>query len=272
MVVGCGDGDGGTGSATDGQTGTASEASTGGTGGTDEGMTTTPVLTSTDGETAGETADVPTTGEPTTDGPTTDSPTTGGVVPCDSPEGCTGMGEGDLTSFTLPFFRGTVCVSDAPQPGDALAISMTTCVHPCLTVGNLEYKYLFRCTGGTCELALVGYYPGTVGTDCPADVFGEFPVDACVFAGPHMISTSPLLIGDEPFAGMGTLLVPFMTNEDVGAIAGGDDASASIRARIESHEQAAERVFPLNFAPENSPAPATCSEGMAGCSCRDFGL
>ncbi len=271
MVLGCKNDDEGTG--TDGQTGSASEASTvtatgTGTGtatdsggGTDVGMTMTPtggVLTSTDGESssAGETA-VPTTGEP---------------VVCDSPEGCTGMGGGELASFTLPFFRGKVCVSDAPQPGDPVAISMTTCVHPCLDVTAFKYKYLYRCNGAGCELGIVGYHPGTTGTNCPDDVFGEFAAEACEFSGPYPITTNPLLLGPDPFAGSGSLLVPFMTNADVEAIAGGDDASAAVWTRIESHTQAPERVFDMNFAAENQPAPPACSEGVPGCTCRDIGL
>jgi len=270
MVLGCQDGDEGTGS--DGQTGTAaSDASTGGTGGTggtDTGATdtgaTTPtggVLTSTDGEASSETG-----------APTTDTPTTGEPVVCDSPEGCTGAGGGDLASFTLPFFRGKVCVSDAPQPGDPVAISMTTCVHPCLSISAFKYKYLYRCTGGGCELAIVGYHPDTVGTNCPDDVFGEFPAAACEFSGPYAITTSPLLLGPDPFAGAGSLLVPFMTNADVEAIAGGDSESASIWARIEGHAQAVERSFAMDFAADNAAAPVTCSEGTPGCTCRDIGL
>ncbi len=270
MVLGCKNDDDGTG--TDGQTGSASEASTVTTtgtgtatdsGGVTDGMTTTPtptggVLTSTDGETssAGETA-VLTTGEP---------------VVCDSPEGCTGMGGGDLASFTLPFFRGKVCVSDAPQPGDPVAISMTTCVHPCLNVTAFKYKYLYRCDGAGCELGIVGYHPDTTGTKCPDDIFGEFPAEQCQDSGPYAITTSPLLLGPDPFAGSGSLLVPFMTNADVEAIAGGDDASGSVWDRIESHDQAPERAFDMNFAADNQPAPLACSEGVPGCTCRDIGL
>jgi len=267
MVAGCQNGDDGTGAGSQGQTTTASGTNPGTGTGSDtdtDAMTGAPtggVLTSTDG------------GDGSSGAPTTDeAPTTGEPVACDTPEGCTGMGGGDLASFTLPFFRGRVCVSDAPRPGDPVAISMTTCVHPCLKVGGFKYKYLYRCGGAGCELGIVGYHPDTTGTSCPADVFGEFPAAACVFAGPYAIGTAPILLGQDPFAGSGSLLVPFMTNADVTAIHGGDDASASVWARIEAHQHAPERSFPMSFDAGNDPAPAACGEGVAGCSCRDIGL
>jgi len=182
------------------------------------------------------------------------------------------MGGGDLTSFTLPFFRGRVCVSDAVQPGDPVAISMSTCVHPCLTPGQFKYKYMYRCDGAGCEMAIVGYHPGTTGTNCPEDVFGEFPAETCQYAGPYAFTTNGLVLGMDPFAGSGSLLVPFMTNADVEAIVGGDDASASVWMRIESHTQDPTRAFAMSFAPGNQKAPVACGEGVAGCTCRDIGL
>jgi len=260
MVVGCKNDEESTG--TGSQTGSASEASTSSGGGEATAATTTAptggVLTSTEGEVSsgGETG-VPTTGEP---------------VACDSPEGCTAMGGGDFTSFTLPFFRGRVCVSDAPQPGDTVAISMSTCVHPCLTPGPFKYKYLYRCDGSGCELGLVGYHPDTTGTSCPEDVFGEFPAEACEYAGPYAFTTGALVLGQDPFAGAASLLVPFMTNADVEAINGGDDMSASVWMRIEGHTQDPMRSLPMSFAPANMPAPAACGEGVPGCTCKDIGL
>lgn len=264
MVIGCKNDEEGTGTAS--QTDTAGVTSTGtsSAGATEAGSTapTGEVLTSTVGETAGETDSSAETG----------APTTGEAVPCDSPEGCTGMGGGDLASFTLPFFRGRVCVSDAVQPGDTVVVSMSTCVHPCLSPGQFKYKYLYRCDGSSCEMGLVAYHPGTTGTNCPADVFGEFPMEQCVYAGPYAFNTGALVLGQDPFAGMGSLLVPFMTNADVEAIVGGDDMSASVWTRIESHTQDPMRVFPMSFDAGNAMAPAACGEGVAGCTCRDIGF
>ncbi len=260
VVLGCKNDDEGTG--TDSQTGTAGATgtSTGSSGDTETPTTTTPtgeVLTSTDGGlSSGETG----------------APTTGGVVPCDSPEGCTDMGEGDLASFTLPFFRGRVCVSDAVQPGDTVAISMSPCVHPCLSPGLFKYKYLYRCDGSGCELAIIGYHPGTTGTNCPADVFGQFPAEQCQYAGPFSFTTGALMLGPDPYVGTGSLLVPFMTNPDVEAIAGGDNMSASVWMKIESHVQDPARAFAMSFAEGNAAGPASCGEGVPGCSCRDIGF
>ena len=232
------------------------------------------VVTSTQAEDSGD-ANGAVTGDPSGDpGASSDpsAPTTGEPVPCDTPEGCTGVGGGDLAPFLLPFFRGKVCVSDAVQPGDKLALWVSTCVHPCLSVTAWSFKYVYRCTAMNCELGLEFYHPDTTGTACPADVFGEFPAAACEFTGPHLINTGGIKVGATPFTGAGSLLVPFFTNADIAAIVGDMEDADAVWTRIESHEQADERRFPLTFSPDNMPAPASCGEGVPGCTCRDIGL
>ena len=103
-------------------------------------------------------------------------------------------------------------------------------------------------------------------------MFGQFPAEQCQYAGPFSFTTGALMLGPDPYVGTGSLLVPFMTNADVEAIAGGDDMSASVWTRIESHVQEPTRVFPMSFDAGNSPAPAACGEGVAGCTCRDIGF
>lgn len=245
---------------------TTESASSGGGTGTDSATSgpTGGVVTSTAADGSGD-ASADTSGDPS-------APTTGEPVPCDTPEGCTGVGGGDLAPFVLPFFRGTVCVSDTVQPGDKLALSVSTCAHPCLTVPGWKFKYTFKCTAMNCDLALMFYHPDTTGAACPADVFGEFPAGACEFTGPHAINTGSIYVGDMPLDGTGSLLMPFLTNEDIAAIAGGEDDPDSVWMRVDSHAQAEDRLFPLTFAPGNAAAPASCGPGVPGCTCRDIGL
>ena len=193
-------------------------------------------------------------------------PTTAEPVACDTPEGCTAMEEGDLSGVTLPFFRGTFCVSDEVKPGDTLAVSVAACVHPCLDVNAFAFKWANRCDGDGCEVALALYYSDVVGTACPSDVFGEFDPAACVFTGPHALGIQP-----PAKEGAGALLLPFLTNADAAAIAGGEEGAA-IWTRADAHAQDPTRRIAISYAASNAAAPAACGEGMSGCKCSSVGL
>lgn len=231
------------------------------------------------GVTTGGTTSETTTPTPTDSGDPSGDPggdpteaTTAAPVTCDTPEACTDEGEGDVGPLTLPFFRGMVCVSDEIQPGDKLAVSISACVHPCLDVSGFKFKSLFRGADVGVEMALAFYYPEVTGTACPPDVFGEFPAEACVYTGPTKVSVGPVLQNDVGYAGVGTFLVPFLSNEDVAAMAAGDDAADQVWTRIESHTQASGRTFEMSFDAGNSAAPAECGDGIGGCTCRSIGL
>lgn len=227
----------------------------------------TDIATSTEPPTTGmPTADTggDPSGDPSSDpDPTAD--TTGAPVTCETPESCTAEGEGDISPLALPFFRGTVCVSDNIQPGDKVALSFTTCAHPCLDVGGFKYGFKARSGGGGLELAVAFYHPGTSGAACPPDVFGEFPAEACVFNGPTNITIGPL---DD--AGAVTLLLPFFTNAEAATYDGGD--LDGLWPNAESHMQASDRYFAMTVDAGNAAAPAACGEGVGGCTCRAIGL
>lgn len=249
-------------------TGTATDSGTGGTGSESGAPTSTPttslteVMTSTEDPSAGTGSASGSTGA--SSGVTTGSE----PVPCDTPEGCTDMGEGDLDAFSLPFFRGTVCVSDAVQPGDALALAVTTCTHPCLAVSAFSFKWVYRCDGGDgCEVALAYFHPKTTGADCPSDVFGEFDPGLCEQYGPKTITIKP-----PKTDGAASLLLPFLTNADIAAIEGGQDDNAAVWGLVDAHTQAPGRRLALDFAADNDAAPATCGEGLPGCTCTKIGL
>ena len=238
--------------------------STGLTTGSSTGEATTPTPTDS-GDPSGDPTGGATDADPT-------EATTAAPVTCDTPEGCTDQGEGDVGPLTLPFFRGMVCVSDEIRPGDKLAVSISACVHPCLEVSGYKFKSLFRGADVGVEMALAYYYPEVTGTACPPDVFGEFTADACVYTTPKTLGIGPVINNGDPYAGGGTFTVPFLTNDDVAGFAAGDDDAATVWTRIESHMQASDRSFPVTFDASNAAAPAECGEGVAGCTCRAIGL
>ena len=160
----------------------------------------------------------------------------------------TAMEEGDLSGVTLPFFRGTFCVSDEVKPGDTLAVSVAACVHPCLDVNAFAFKWANRCDGDGCEVALALYYSDVVGTACPSDVFGEFDPAACVVTGPHALGIQP-----PAKEGAGALLLPFLTNADAAAIAGGEEGAA-IWTRADAHAQDPTRRIAISYAASNAAA------------------
>lgn len=223
-----------------------------------EGTTSTPtggVMTSTEGDPSGS----PSPSDPTV-------PTTGEPVACETPEGCTGMGSGDLGPLALPFFRGKVCVSDQVRPGDLLALWVSTCVHPCMEVDGFSFDYAYRCTPDTCETALAFRHPNATGSACPPDVYGEFAAEFCAFQGPYTFTLGPVDDGKP----MGALLLPFLTNDEMAEIDGGNQAG--LWAMVDGHTQAEDRRIPLSFSADNPAAPGACGEGVAGCTCRDIGL
>lgn len=233
-------------------------------GASETGSAATQVTGGSSGGSSG--SDVPTGDVLTTTEDPSGAPTTAEPVSCDTPEGCTAMEEGDLSGVTAPFFRGSFCVSDEVRPGDALAISATACVHPCLDVDAFAFKWANRCEGEVCEVALALYYSGITGTACPSDVFGEFDAAGCVFTGPHALTIKPPAKGEQ-----GSLLLPFLTNVDAAAIAGGEDG-AQLWGRVDAHAQAPERRIAISYAADNAAAPASCGEGLPGCKCSSVGL
>lgn len=170
---------------------------------------------------------------------------------------------------TVPFFRGTVCMPTAVQPGDAIPVKVSMCYHPCLAANSYQFKTQYRCNGGSCESAVIVYARDAVGAACPADVFGKFAKAECQYldvnakAGPFTISSTGAVIGTA------TVELPFLTNEDAAAIDGGATID-QIWDLIYKYPQDPGRVFNLTMNSGNPKAPADCSG--AGCTCKDIGF
>ncbi|HEY8374891.1 MAG TPA: hypothetical protein VIK91_00325 [Nannocystis sp.] len=172
---------------------------------------------------------------------------------------------------TLPFFRGRVCVATDVKPGDKIPVRIEMCHHKCVTPTQHKYKSQYRCTGSSCESALIGYLPDAPGADCPPDVFGKFAQADCVTrvidatVGPFSIASTGAITGT------GTLELPFLSNEDLKEVinAGTVDEVWQI---IYRYPQDSERVFQLTMNPNNPSAPANCSDDISKCKCKEIGF
>lgn len=195
--------------------------------------------------------------------------TTGPPAGCEAPDDCTGMGEGDLSTFVLPFFRGEVCYADKLRPGDGLPISWNPCVHPCIDPKKTGWRYLVRCEGGVgCEIAFMQYYREATGSGCPSDVFAKFNQAGCKYIGPHYGLSEGLKSFGYPDD---KLLVPFITNEDATAVNALEPA-AEVWTRIDGHTQSADRYIPLSVSADNPAPPTQCGPGVPGCTCKEIGF
>ncbi|MCB9753166.1 MAG: hypothetical protein H6713_24685 [Myxococcales bacterium] len=193
-------------------------------------------------------------------------------VPCDGPPDCTDQSGGDLGPVTMPFFRGQVCVPSTVGAGDAVPVRLTACTHPCLAVNAYAFKHMFRCdlnNDPACELAANVRYPGVTGQSCPDDVFGKFDDSYCDDYGPLDIMVGPVSLGGEPYEGTASLLIPFLTNDDAGAIEGGNNSADAVWGMIEQYEQPADRSVTITFS-AGAQTPADCSQDGA-CDCYSVG-
>ncbi|MDC0722587.1 hypothetical protein [Nannocystis bainbridge] len=171
---------------------------------------------------------------------------------------------------TLPFFRGTVCAATNVKPGDKIPVKIEMCVDPCVSSKGHKFKSQYRCSGTSCEAALVVYLPDAVGANCPAQALGKFPKANCEFITIEA-SAGPLSTANTgPITGTATLELPFLTNEDAKLIAGTDNGE-TVWQTIYKYPQDAGRVFQLSMNPSNQPAPPDCKDASK-CTCKDIGF
>lgn len=178
-------------------------------------------------------------------------------------------GPASFSDVTLPFFRGKVCMPTAVQPGDAVPVKVSPCVHPCVTGGGFTYKKQYTCAGSACESLVITYFNGASGNGCPADVFGRFDKGQCVYTD-IKAEAGPFILDAGPVTGNASVEIPFFTNEDARAIKGGASV-ADVWELAKQYPQDAERVWKVSVNPGNSPAPADCSD-ESKCECREVGF
>jgi hypothetical protein len=183
----------------------------------------------------------------------------------------TGTATPTLTGVTVPFHRGTVCYAESVQAGARIPVSLTPCLHPCLTVSKHFHSNYYSCIGASCDAWAFVYFTAD-GANCPADAFGAFDRTMCDVTQTVALGVNSTIGDNEPVQGTMTLEVPYLTNEDVQVIdAAGRDIDL-MNMKIAQYPSQANRVagdIDLNAA---NPAPPEMCDGATNCVCKDIGF
>lgn len=177
---------------------------------------------------------------------------------------------GNFGPLALPFFRGKVCIASKAKPGDVIPVSISPCIHPCITNLGFHKKNTWRCVGTSCEGLNFGWIDAQ-GTSCPADVFGRFDASMCTYDLTIDASQGAFSPSGMPVGGIVTTEVPFISNEDSARV----DAGASndeLWAMVNAYPADDERIFEINLSDSNPSAPANCVDDPSLCDCFDIGF
>jgi hypothetical protein len=203
----------------------------------------------------------------------------------------------------IPFFRGRVCTAMGAkvQAGTAIPLTFHPCLHPCMAGGNNYFQHQWSCLSGLCSAMSVFYTTGS-GQDCPADAWGQFPKDQCVYDVEMSSKLGPVELDGTPVEGVLRLEIPFLTNSDLLRIVdyknmslgqqeggaspecvdtcdgkAGDDKSVClenclIKELAYQYIETEERVIPFEMAGDYPTPPDTCEGDNPECECFDIGF
>jgi len=174
-----------------------------------------------------------------------------------------------FAGVAVPFFRGKVCMPTAVKPGDTIPVKLSVCTNPCITPGSYTFKKQYKCSGPSCESAVLQYYGKATGAGCQQDAFARFDAAQCVYTEVKA-SAGPFVINGNPVVGDAKVEIPFITNDDAGQIRDGASTD-TIWALINQYPQDPERVFDLTMNANNAAAPADCVD-ESKCECRTIGF
>lgn len=174
-----------------------------------------------------------------------------------------------FAGVALPFFRGKVCMPTAVKPGDQIPVKLSVCINPCITPGSYIFKKQYKCTGSSCNSAVLQYYGNAAGAGCSQDAFARFDAAQCVYED-IKASAGPFVINGGAVTGTATVEVPFLTNADAAQIRDGASTD-TIWALINQYPQDPERVFNVTMNGSNPAAPADCAD-ESKCVCKTIGL
>ncbi|MEZ4382661.1 MAG: hypothetical protein R3A79_15090 [Nannocystaceae bacterium] len=173
-------------------------------------------------------------------------------------------------SELVPFFRGKVCLATSAKPGEKIPVSISPCVHPCVTATSFTQKHTWRCTGTDCEGLNLMWYQAD-GASCPADVFARFDASMCTYPLTVDAKQGAFNPSGNDVSGVVTTEFPFLTNEDVDRVASGL-ASEEIWDLVNAYPYDDGRVFEINLNGANASAPDNCIDDPSQCDCFDVGL
>ncbi len=173
-----------------------------------------------------------------------------------------------FTNKIIAFHRGEICLPHEVATGSPVPVLMRPCLHPCVEVNEFEFRHLFECVGSRCEaLALAWIVGSSAGAGCPADAFGEFDEGQCQYGTPIEFAMSTETTNG-PISGTMELEVPFLSNEDIAAIAVNPGDTATVDARVHQYPQAQNRIpdgRSINIGNTHPEPPASCANGACPC-------
>ncbi|MCH9683169.1 MAG: hypothetical protein K0V04_17170 [Deltaproteobacteria bacterium] len=176
---------------------------------------------------------------------------------------------GMFTDKTIAFHRGEICLPLEVQSGTALPVLMRPCLHPCVTVSQFEFRHLFECLGSRCDaLALAWMVASSADGGCPADAFDSFDSSQCVYGGTDIEFQMATETSNGPISGTMLLEVPFLTNEDITAIAGNPGDTAAIDERVHQYPQQQNRIpdgQSVSILASHPAPPVSCADGACPC-------
>lgn len=179
--------------------------------------------------------------------------------------------DGNFGPLVLPFFRGKVCVGKSAKPGEAIPVTLSPCIHPCVTATAFKQKHLFSCVGSSCEGLNLMWLEDAVGSACPADAFGRFDAGLCTYDFEIKAQQGAVIINDKPLTGTMTTEIPVLSNEDMARIAAGA-GNSEIWETVKSYPEDKSRVFTVPINDSVDGAPADCIADPSLCDCREIGF
>jgi hypothetical protein len=185
-------------------------------------------------------------------------------------------GDSPGTSFAtmnIPFFRGQLCTKMEVISGSQIPFTISPCLHPCLEVtGGYKLQHFWDCTGSSCNAWIIWSIPAS-GTGCPEDVFGQFDQSQCVYDNALDARLKATIRDDgTPIAGTMKIEVPFLSNEDIDAIVGGDNSTDSILDRVYEYIEQDNRVTDRIRMDQANPQPPEECLGPTNCECINIGF
>ena len=180
-----------------------------------------------------------------------------------------------FTGLEVPFFRGQICTVHEVMSGAPIPVSLSPCLHPCLSVSSYEFKHFFSCIGSQCEAyATMWVVADSAAEGCPADAFGRFADSMCTYRMDPVEFSISTTLDSGPISGSMRLEVPFLSNEDIAQIAASGSDQALFESLVNQYPQEMSRIpdgRSIQLLPSN-PEPAAACNGSENCTCYDVGF
>ena len=179
-----------------------------------------------------------------------------------------------FTNLAVPFFRGEVCVPHEVQSGATIPVSLSPCLHPCLTATSFEFKHFFSCVGSSCDAYATMWVVADSGPNgCPAEAFGRFDQSMCQFPEVPVDLGIGTTIDSGPISGTMLLEIPFLSNDDIEQVAAANSDQALFESLVFQYPTDTNRVpagRAIQLLPGN-PEPVAPCNGSENCTCYDIG-